>query len=159
METIHVLVVSDNRDEIDLIQDLLHTDPDASMHYHVESVDNYNDALRDMVRNRHDLYLVNYNVPGVQLSGPELLERANAGGCTTPVLLLTTLKDEDIEWQAEEAGAAGFLNSHTDLTERTLRHTIRYAVRQFKRLQETQELLITVQKQLAEMGRKLNRRT
>src|SRR3546814_16484985 len=38
-----------------------------------------------------------------------MLRRLRAGGCATPVLLLTTFDDDDLPLRAAEAGAQGFL--------------------------------------------------
>jgi CheY-like chemotaxis protein len=157
METIHVLMVSDNQDEISLVRELLTTNTDALTHYHVDATADYAEALRSLVRNNHDLFLVDYHFSGVGLSGIEMLQRANAGGCATPVILLSTLPDEDIAWAADDAGAACFLNKNLDLNERTLKLAIRHGVRYFHKLQELQDLLTSVQKQLADLGRRYRR--
>lgn len=157
METIHVLMISTNQSEISQVRDLLTTSTDATTHYRVDATADYAEALRALVRNNHDLFLVDYHLAGAGLSGIELLQRANAGGCTSPVILLTTLPDEDIAWAADDAGAACFLNTNLDLNERTLKLAIRHGVRYFHKLQELQELLTSVQKQLADLGRRYRR--
>jgi CheY-like chemotaxis protein len=157
METIHVLMVSDNQSEISLVRELLATSLDATTHYHIDTTADYAEALRALVRNNHNVFIVDYHLPGVGMTGIELLQRANAGGCSTPVILLSTLPDEDIEWAADDAGAACFLNKNLDLNERMLKLAIRHGVRHFRRLQELQELLTTVQKQLADLGRRYRR--
>lgn len=157
METIHVLVVSDTQDDISLVREALTTNTDALTHYHVDTTADYAEALRALVRNNHDVFIVDYHFSGVGLNGLELLQRANAGGCSTPVILLSTLPDEDIVWAADDAGAACFLNKNFDLNERTLKLAIRHGVHYFHKLQELQELLASVQKQLAELGRRHRR--
>lgn len=157
METTHVLVVSDDTHQVEEISRLLETTPGTRQRYHVESLSDFQEVLRALVRNTHDVFILDQKIPGSPLSALDLLQRANAGGCITPVLLLTTLPDDDIEWAADDAGAAGFLHRDLDLNERTLKHALRYAVTHFRQLQEMQELLSSVQKQLAEVERKLRR--
>lgn len=157
METIHMLVVSDNADDIDQIKALLASQAGARTHYHVESTGDFQDALKALVRNTHDVYLLDQKLPDTQADGMDLLRRANAGGCSRPAILLTSMEDEDIEWAVEDIGAAGFLNRHLDLSERVLKHAIRHAVRHFQQLQEIREQLSVVQRQLIDVGRKLNR--
>lgn len=152
-----MLVVTDDTQQVDDIKGLLATTPGTRQRYHVESMSDFNDVLRTLVRNTHDIFILDQKVPGSSMTPIELLQRANAGGCTTPVFLLTTHADDDIEWAADDAGAAGFLHVHLDLTERTLKHAIRYGVTHFRQLQEMHELLASVQKQLAEVERKLRR--
>ena len=157
METIHVLLINDNAEDIQEIRDLLTTGPDDTLHYHIDTTADYAETMRALVRNKHDIALIDYHLPGTSTSGVELLQRANAGGCSIPVILMSTLADGDIEWAAEDAGAACYLNKNFDMTERTLKLAIRHGVRYFKKLQEMQELLTTVQKQLVDLGRKFKR--
>jgi FixJ family two-component response regulator len=97
------------------------------------------------------------HVSGTGLTSIEILKRVNAGGCTIPVILVTTLGDDSVAWAADDAGAAGFLHRDLDMTERTVKHAIRYSISHFRQLQEIQEHMAEVQKQLADMGRKLRR--
>lgn len=157
METTHVLVISDDPELIRDITELLDTAPGTRRRYHVESMNEFASALRALVRNTHDVFIVDQIVPGANVSAIDLTQRANAGGCTTPVLILTTLPDEDIEWAADDAGAAGFLHRQLDINDRTLKHALRYATDHFRQLQEMQDLLSDVQKQLAEVERKFRR--
>jgi len=157
METTHVLVVSGDTDQIDEISRLLETTPGTSRRFHVEALTEYQEVLRALVRNTHDVFILDQKIPESPLTALELLQRANAGGCSSPVLVLTSLPDEDIEWAADDAGAAGFLHRDLDINERTLKHALRYAVTHFRQLQEMQELLSGVQRQLAEVERKLRR--
>lgn len=158
METIHIMLVNDDEGEADIIKNLLKEDSDSLLRYHLDVVTDHIEALRAMVRNTHDVYILDQNIPGASISGADFLKRANAGGCSSPVLLLTTYSDLDIEWAVDDCGAAGHLNKYLDLEDRVLKHAIRYAVRHFKRLQEIQEQLSCVLAQIADVGRKLNRR-
>lgn len=157
METIHVLIVSNIPDEIAKIQNLLTTDHDAFTHYHVDTTMDNREALRAMVRNRHDIFILDYHLTGGGITGIELLQRANAGGCTSPTIIVSNVPDDEIAWAADDAGAACYLNKTLDLDGRTLRFAIRHGVHYFQKLQELQELLNNVQKQLAELGRKYRR--
>jgi len=129
-------------------------DPQAV--YDVECEEDYADALRALVRNTHDVCILDH-VTGASLTGIEVLKRANAGGCVTPVILMTRMADDDIEWAADDAGAAGWLNRDLDLNDRTVKHVIRYAISHFKQLQDVQDNMTELQKQLAEISRRLRR--
>ncbi len=157
METTHVLVISDDAALVEDVKELLHTQPGTRRRYHVESMVDFHETLRALVRNTHDVFILDQIIPGTSISAIDLVQRANAGGCTTPILILTTLPDDEIEWATDDAGAAGFLHRKQDLTERTLKHALRYATDHFHQLQEMQELLIDVQKQLVEVERKFRR--
>ena len=157
METIHVLVVSDCIEDVGRIKDVLSSRSGDHMHYHIEETSDFFDALKLMVRNTHDVYVLDQKFPNTSVDGMELLRRANAGGCSRPAILLTSMSDEEIDWAVDDVGAAGFLNRYVDIQERIVKHAIRYAVRHFKHLQEIQEKFNSVQKQLLDVGRKLNR--
>lgn len=157
METIHVLVVSDCKEDVEQIKAVLSSPSGAYMHYHIEETSDFFEALKLMVRNTHDVYVLDQKFPDTGVDGLELLKRANAGGCTRPAILLTSMSDEEIEWAVDDVGAAGFLNRYLDLQERVVKHAVRYAVRHFTHLQEIQEKFSSVQKQLLAVGRKLNR--
>ena len=159
METVHVLVVSDNRDDIQQIRDLLFTDTGAMVRYHVESEENHIEALKGLVRNRYDVYLIDQIIPNSRLSGIDLVKKANAGGCRVPVLLLTTMADEDIDWAVDDAGAAGYVNKHLDFCERTFRNAIRYAIRHNKDVIEVRGQLKELQRQVAELVHAFERKS
>lgn len=159
METVHVLVVSDNQSDIEQIRDLLATSSGAMVRFHVESEMDYASALRSLVRNQYDVYLVDQIVPGSQMSGTDLVKKANAGGCRSPVLVLTTLPDEDMDWALDDAGAAGHVNKHLDFHERTFRNAIRTAIKHNKDVTEVREQLRELQRQVAELIQAFERRT
>lgn len=171
MDTIRVLVISDDRADVVLIEELLAQPVYPNTRYTVESVDNFQNALRSLVTDSHDVFLVDYRVPGTNITGIDLIQRAYAGGCTAPIILLTHITDEMIHWAAENSGAADILHKQADLCphpdcplqrsiespKRLLARSIKYAVQHFQQLQLIQKQLNEVQKQLADMNRKLNR--
>lgn len=158
METVHVLVVSDNQSDIEQIRDLLATSSGAVVRFHVESEMDYASALRSLVRNQYDVYLVDQIVPGSQMSGIDLVKKANAGGCRSPVLVLTTLPDEDMDWALDDVGAAGHINKHLDFHERTFRNAIRTAIKHNKDVTEVREQLRDLQRQVSELIQAFERR-
>lgn len=158
METVHVLVVSDNPSDIDKIRDLLHTESGAPIRYHVEFGEEYSESLKSLVRNGYDVYLIDQIVPNTKLSGVDLAKKANAGGCRSPILLLTTLPDEDVDWALDDAGAAGHINKNLDFEERTFRNAIREAIRHYRDVTEVREQLRALRRQVAELAQTFERR-
>lgn len=152
-----MLVVSDNRQDIEEIRALLDTGPGASIRFHVESEEDYHGALKSLVRNKYDVYLVDQIVPNSQHSGIDLIKRANAGGCSAPVLLLTSMADEDIEWAIEDCGAVSHVNKTLDFTERTFQNAVRYAIRHYRAVLEVRDQLRELQKQVSELVHRFNR--
>ena len=155
-KTVRVLLymVPETRDGL---QELLSEAEDKNTKFFVDSLDTYDSVISAMVNNTHDLYIVDHLLPDTSVTGLDLVERVNAGGCTRPVVLVTTMPDEDVEWAAEEAGVACFLNRPADMDARVLKHTIRFALSHFSRLKDVQYQLVLMKTQLSEICRKLNR--
>lgn len=128
------------------------------MRYHVESEEGHHEALKSLVRNRYDVYLVDQIVPNTKLSGIDLVKKANAGGCRSPVLLLTVQSDEDVEWAVEDSGAVGHLNKNLDFSERTFQNAIRHAIHYNKSVLDVREQLTELQKQVAALIARFNHR-
>jgi CheY-like chemotaxis protein len=171
METIKVFIVSDNRADILLIKDLLAHDPQDDVTYETEVAKNFQHALRDMVNDTHDVYLVDYRVPGTSVTGIDLIRKVYAGGCTSPALLLTSIEDPIITHGARRAGAADVIHKRYDLCphpdcpvgkqeeapRRMLRRCIRYALEQHQEQQITRQQLDAVQAQLIDLNKKLTK--
>lgn len=171
MDTIQLLVISDNTTDIDHIKKLLTQQPLNDVMYEVDVIPHFQNALRSLVTNTHDVFLVDYYVPGTNVSGIDLIQRAYAGGCVSPIILLTNTTDEMLQWAAIAAGASDVLHKTLDLyphpdcplqrqlesPRRILMRAVRYAVQQHQQLQQIQKQLEKVQRQLAGVNRKLNR--
>ena len=170
MDTIRVLTISDDRALVASIEEML-TAPGVTPRYQVDVVTGFQNALRNLVSDSHDIFLLDYIVPGAGITGIELIQRAQAGGCTSPIILLTQLMDESVHWAAQMAGAADVLhkqldlcphpdcplNRNTDMPRRVLLRAIRYATQHYQQLQGIQKQLNSVQEQLVSVHKKLNR--
>jgi diguanylate cyclase (GGDEF)-like protein/PAS domain S-box-containing protein len=115
-----VLLVDDDDTFHLILKDLL-----SPARYALERVDGYGAALEAMESGSHDVYLVDYRLPG--RTGLDLVREASARGCAAPVLVLTGVGDREVDLEAMEAGAADYLDKgHID--EVTLDRAIRYAI-------------------------------
>lgn len=171
MDTIRVLIISDDHAIVASIEELLGTSNSEAPHYRVESTNGFQNALRALVSDSYDIFLMDYIVPGTGITGIELIQKAQAGGCTSPVILLTQLLDESVYWAAQTAGAADVLHKNldlcphpdcplqrsTDAPRRILTRAIRYATQHYQRLQVIQAQLSAVQDQLVTVHKKLSR--
>jgi CheY-like chemotaxis protein len=171
MNTIRVLIISGDQDEIQLVSSLLARASNSNVFYHTASTDHFQEALRALVTDAYDIFLVDYHVPNAGITGVDLIQRAYAGGCTAPIILLTKVSDDAIHWAAETAGAADVLHRVKDLCphpdcpmgrnedspQRILVRAIHYAVHHAQQLRNIEKQLNTVQQQLADVYRKLNR--
>jgi signal transduction histidine kinase len=72
-----------------------------------------------------DVCLLDYNLGGP--TGLELLRKAIAEGCKTPIIMLTAQGDHEIDVEAMRIGAADYLSKRktdSDLLERSIRYTL-----------------------------------
>lgn len=172
MAVIRVLVVSDNPDDIHRIETLLASQNGTGPRYVVASVDNWQAAIRVLVRNDFDVYIVDYWIPGAGPSrtGMDLIREVNAGGCHSPIIVLSSMPDEEIEWAVEDAGASDYLNKHdlhfhpdcagdlgSEASRRILTRAIRYAIRHYQALNDIQRQLVAIRSEFASINRKLRR--
>ncbi|MDF5709439.1 MAG: response regulator [Nostoc sp. S4] len=99
-------------------------------------VGNYEAARSAIVRQQHDIYLVDYRLG--PHNGLELLREAIANGCCSPIILLTGQGDWEIDLEAMKAGAADYLEK-SQLTAPLLERSIRYAIERKQTEQKIRE--------------------
>jgi diguanylate cyclase (GGDEF)-like protein/PAS domain S-box-containing protein len=142
---IRVLLVDDDDTFHLILKDLL---PPAR--YSLDRVATYNGALEAMAAGGHDVYLVDYRLPG--RSGLDLVRESSARGCTAPLLILTGVGDREVDLEAMRAGAADYLDKGR-IDEVTLERAIRHAVerrqvaddlRQLKKAVDTLQIGLTI---------------
>jgi two-component system sensor histidine kinase/response regulator len=90
-------------------------------------------GLEQLLRGQHDIYLLDYRLGADD--GIDVLRRARAAGCQSPIIILTGLTDIALDKRALEAGATDYLAKETFDVSR-LKHTIRYALEHQRLLQE-----------------------
>lgn len=121
-----VLLIDDDEDDFVIISDLI----DAARHtQHVLSWEStYAAGHAALLSGGYDVCLVDYRLD--QGDGIDLLRSMIHEGCTTPVVMLTGLGDDEIDAAAMRAGAADYLvkgDIDADDLERALRHAIERA--------------------------------
>jgi len=140
-----VLLVDDDDTFHLILKELL-----SPARYALDRVAGYGDALTAMERCSHDVYLVDYRLPGH--SGLDLVREAAAHGCAAPILVLTGVGDREVDLEAMQAGAADYLDKGR-LDEVTLERALRHAVerkraadslRQLKKAVDTLQIGLTV---------------
>ena len=122
-EPLRVLLVEDDEDDFILAQDLLREI--RSRPIQLDWKQNAAAGLEAMVRNEHDVCLVDYRL-GAQ-TGIELLRAALEKGCQAPIILLTGQGEREIDLEAMKAGASDYLVKGR-LDAGSLERSIRYAV-------------------------------
>ncbi len=119
-----ILLIDDSAPYLEEFADLLTAGPFADA-----SVDRIGDAeagLRAMNQGAHDIYFVDYRLPGD--SGIELVERARGAGIDAPIIFLTGFGNAALDQAAERAGANDYLLKG-GFTAEMLGRAIRYALR------------------------------
>jgi two-component system cell cycle sensor histidine kinase/response regulator CckA len=120
---IKVLLVEDDEDDYVLTRSLF-TEMTACK-FQLEWFKSYHLGLEAMVRNQHDVCLLDYRL-GAH-NGIELLTQAIQRGCQAPIILLTGLGEHQVDVQAMKAGAADYLVKAA-LRADSLERSIRYAL-------------------------------
>src|SRR5579863_97719 len=120
---VRVLLVEDDEDDYILTRGLF-----AEMkgsRFQLEWFKSYQLGLEAMVRNQHDVCLLDYRL-GAK-NGIQLLAEALQRGCQAPIILLTGLGEHEIDVQAMKAGAADYLvkaSLEADALERSIRYAL-----------------------------------
>lgn len=97
--------------------------------YNIEWIDNSEEALDEMKRQKHDVFLVDYNLDSQ--TGLELIAKAHNEGVEVPAILLTGMREYEVDVEAMKSGAVDYLDKE-DLNGRILERSIRYSIEQKK---------------------------
>ncbi len=124
VQPLAVMLVDDDEDEYVIIQDLAATI--RTMEIQVDHVATYEDALRAIGRDGHDVYLIDYRLG--DRSGLDLVREAIRMGCRRPLFILTGKGDHQIDVEASESGASGYLEKGK-LDSVSLERSIRFGLR------------------------------
>jgi len=122
-EVLKVLLVED--DEDDFILEGGATTEIGDKRYKVEWISSFSAGLTAMLRNEHDICLVDYRL-GAR-NGIELLREAQSRGCNAPIILLTGQGEHEVDVEAMKAGAADYLikgRLDAGLLERSIRYSV-----------------------------------
>ncbi len=123
-----VLLVEDDRDDFFLTQDVLQCVPNHK--YSVVWAGSYERATFELLERTYDVALVDYRIG--ERTGLEFIREAGQRFPDTPMILLTGVIDPHIDREAEEAGAADFLEKGA-ITPELLDRSIRYAIKHTRR--------------------------
>ncbi len=150
---IRVLLVDDDEDYYVLTRALL--SDIVGKPYQLDWVARYDDALRTMQTNVHDVCLLDFHLG--QHTGLELLRAALASNCQAPMIMLTGQGDHEVDLEAMRAGAADYLTKgRTDAA--LLERAIRYALerrRTLEALRESQQHIAQLYEQEQSQRREL----
>ncbi len=129
-QSVRVLLVEDDPDDVRLIRELLQEVVDP--HYEVTTVRNYEEAVVVIRTNPFDVYILDYYLG--ERTGMDLLRTELQNGMRGPAVILTGVGDRDLDMAAMRSGAAGFLDK-SRLSSAELDRTLRYATGQHRQRQ------------------------
>lgn len=133
-QLIRVLLVDDDEDDYVLTRELL--EDITTTKFELDWERNYQEGLDRILKNGHDIYLVDYRLG--ENVGISLIKEAIDKAISAPIILLTGKGDKNIDLQAMEEGAADFLVKG-EITSDMLERSIRYAVKNAEALRQVRE--------------------
>src|SRR5688572_25265813 len=122
-DTIKVLLIDDDEDDYILTRELL-SEVKVSK-YALDWASSYEEGLEVVGRQKHDVCLVDYHLG--ERSGVQLIREARESRLTMPMILLTGQGSHEVDMEAMQAGAIGYLIKYETPTAR-LELTLRYAI-------------------------------
>ena len=133
-ETVQILLVDDDEDDFLLTRRLLRA---LDRHqFQLEWESDYHRALNLIQQDKHDIYLIDYNLG--HWDGLELMEAAIASGCQKPMIVLTGQGEREIDLQAMARGAADYLVKG-EFTPALFERSLRYAMERSRTLRALQQ--------------------
>ncbi|MBI4944960.1 MAG: hybrid sensor histidine kinase/response regulator [Bacteroidetes bacterium] len=138
-----ILLIDDDEEDFLLTRDVI--SQIQNKRYHLDWSSNYDEGKKQIFKNEHDVYLIDYRLGNSV--GLELIREAIAEGIDTPLIVLTGVKDSQIDEESEKAGAADYLVKG-ELTPELLDRSIRYCIAHAKILKQIRELNIELEKRV-----------
>jgi diguanylate cyclase (GGDEF)-like protein len=124
-DLLKILIVDDDEDDYTIIRDML--SEVKEVRYKIDWVDNYQSALETLNEKIYDICLLDFRLG--KHNGMELLREIIKAKYRMPVILLTGLKDHDINVEAMNSGAADFIvkgEVNSVILERSIRYSIEH---------------------------------
>jgi K+-sensing histidine kinase KdpD len=123
MPVIKTLLIDDDEDDFILIRDLL--SEVEKVHFTVDWVPHFEEAIRALKHGDHDVCLLDYRLG--EHDGLEILEKTNPVTISMPIIFLTGQGDYEVDTMAMKAGVDEYL-AKNDINPPILEHAIRYAL-------------------------------
>ena len=131
---VDILLVDDDEDDYVLVRDLL-TDMEQT-DFRIEWINQYDKGLKEVLRNKHDVYLVDYRLG--EKNGLDLLQAAIVAGIRNPIIVLTGKGLPEIDLQAMQMGAADYLVKG-QISAPAIERSIRYAIKNARVINQLHE--------------------
>lgn len=122
---VRVLLVDDDEDEYIITRRII--SEIVGRKHLLDWVSTYEEALKVISENRHDIYLIDYRLD--ERTGLDLLREVVSQGCRSPMILLTGQEDRAVDLEAMKAGAWDYLvkgRIDAAVLERSIRYTLEH---------------------------------
>ncbi len=126
-----VLMIDDNEDDFIMTSEFMVDS--AGTKFHFEWAPTFDDGLKELAANRHDVCLVDYSL-GAR-TGLDLVRDSIKAGTTVPMIVLTGMNDHDLDIEATRAGASDYLVKH-EISPPIIERSIRYVLAHQEHLYE-----------------------
>jgi len=123
IKNIKVLLIEDNKDDIQAITSFL--EQSKRLNAEIKTVDSIKKANTVMFYDKMDIILIDINVQGMKFE--EVVESIDKNNLTTPHIVITDERDEDLGIEAVKKGAQDYL-VRSELSERILRRALIYSL-------------------------------
>jgi signal transduction histidine kinase len=140
-----VLFIEDDADDYIMLRDMFKAMPNGN--FELDWQTNYDDALPQMQRLEHDVYIVDYQLG--EKDGLQLIREAFPQGSVLPIILLTARGRRDIDESALALGVTEYFDK-ADIRLPLLERAIRYAINN-KRIEATLRAALEREKELNEL--------
>lgn len=134
-ENVKILLIEDDEDDYIITKDVIDDFPEHN--YLLTWVKSFNEGLSEVLKNQHDVYLVDYRL-GAN-SGLDIVRQASKTGINKPFIMLTGQQDHEIDEEARKAGAIDYLIKGRIDTHQ-LERSIRYGIQNVNNLKKIQIL-------------------
>lgn len=118
-----ILLVDDDEDDYYLTREMLSSARREK--YTLEWASTYQAGLEALLTYEYDAVLMDYDLGAS--SGVDLIREAVAGGCDSPIIMLTGRGSYEVDVEAMQAGASDYI-SKSEVSSAFLERSIRYAI-------------------------------
>ena len=129
-----ILVIDDDEDDFIITSEIIQSISGNT--YKVDWSPSYNDGIRKLKEEKHDLFFVDYRL-GAR-TGIDFLKEAQVFHCEKPIVLLTGKGNYTVDLQAMEFGAIDYLVK-TEMSVEKMERCIRYALDRAATMQALKE--------------------
>ena len=140
-----ILFIDDDEDDYIITREII--EEIKIRNYTIDWVDNYKEAKTEILKNAHDVYLVDYRLGAKD--GLQIIQESVEEGNNGPFILLTGQGDTETDEKAMKAGAFDYLVKGS-FSPFELDRSIRYSIEHISNINEIQKLNVELEQRVEE---------